>query len=745
MKEYIDLILKKNKKPMSFDLLCEKVELLRRVDDENYSLTKEDREEIKTILDREVANYEYYQVDNGRYALLSKTTYRKGRIQVNKMGDGVVSTSYTYIDKEGNVIVRDEKFTVLKDNCGDAIDGDLVLIDVGNSLKKPRVEKVISRSIGTVLGEITRLGDSYFVKPVNKKQENLTIALDGDYIEGMIVLVSLQELNTNFYKGTVLQEFRHKDDPHAESLYEAFRSGMPCGFSEESYKQLESIPSVVRPEDKKGREDLTGWEIFSIDGIDTKDKDDCISLQTISNGHSLLGDHISDSPYYVPLNSALYKDAFRKGTSYYFGGAVEPQLPRKLSNGICSLNDKEERLTKSVIVEFDENGHVVDYSLIRSVINSRLGMNYDSVNDILKNGIVAEEYREYEKTLLKMLKLSLQLRKERIKNGAVTFNRPEVKFIHDESGNAIDVVPCHQDLAEHLIEEFMLVGNVHFAKILADAGLPVCYRVHGGPNREKLKEYLRFLEVIGIPFDFDADDICDDKRLLQQLSIHINEKGGDLAPLLSTNLIRCMSHAYYSTENIGHYGTGFDIYTHFTSPIRRLADDTNSRIADECYFETDPDKKKAAIRKWKVLAKECAEQATKMERVAEEVEKNVTLMDTASYFMNHIGYEYEGVITSISNHGLNVQLDNLLEGKVRVDKLNGDYVYNPNTFTLLSLSDQASYYVGDRLKVKVVDASKENKTVDFTVVEKIRENPIIDTKNSNSKVISIKQKKRGNR
>ena len=255
MKEYIDFILRKTKKPLDFHLLCEKVEFLKKTEDPNYTLTREDQNEIQRILDKEVSHYEYFVTDEGRYALLSKTPYRKGRLQVNKAGEGIVYTTYSYIDKEGNSIVRDEKFSVRKENLGDAIDGDLVLMDIGGVKKKPSVERVIERSIGTVLGEITRLGDSYFVKPIDKKQESLTIALEGDYIEGTIVLVSLKEVNFNFYKGKVLQEYRHKDDPRADSLYEAFRSGMPHGFSEESLKQLESIPESVHAEDKEGRYD----------------------------------------------------------------------------------------------------------------------------------------------------------------------------------------------------------------------------------------------------------------------------------------------------------------------------------------------------------------------------------------------------------------------------------------------------------------------------------------------------------
>ena len=203
-----------------------------------------------------------------------------------------------------------------------------------------------------------------------------------------------------------------------------------------------------------------------------------------------------------------------------------------------------------------------------------------------------------------------------------------------------------------------------------------------------------------------------------------------------------MSHAAYSTTNIGHYGTGFSIYCHFTSPIRRLADDTLSRILDECYFEKDFSKRQRASRKWKVIAQECCEQATKMERVAEEVEKNVTLMDTAVYFGKHLEEDFAGTIISVGSNGIVVQLDNLLEGRIRTKNLPGTYVYNPATFTLLSLDGLDSYYVGDRLRVRVKAADKENKTVDFSILEKIKENPIIDYNNSNQKIKSLRKCKK---
>lgn len=739
MKTYIDSVFKREKKPISLEKLYQKVEELLTLERGEYSLSEEDKLAIDQALKDGLEHYHFYKSPNGNYTLLRKTSFRTGRFYGNRAGEGFVISTTSYINKEGEQIVKEDKYSVSKDNCGNAIDGDMVLVDIGSNGSKPKIEKIIDRTLGDITGVVTRVGAAFFVTPLDKKKQGLTIYLEGQHIEGEIVSVSIiDERDNNFYVAKIKEVFRHKDDPNEMARLEAFKCGMPEGFSEESEKQLEYIPDEVSEEDKIGRYDFTNWEIFSIDGADTKDKDDCISYFPLPNGNYLLGVHIADVPHYVPTGSPIHKDAFRKGTSYYFGGCVEPQLPRKLSNGICSLNDGTERLCKSILMEIDSQGNVVSRSLVKSVIKSRIGMTYDKVNDILKNGVVDQDYKPYEETLKAMGRLAKKFRDDRIARGAISFNRPEIKFIHDENGKAVGVTQRYQDVSEHLIEEFMLAGNTHVFQLLNQQGIPCDFRVHDVPNIERLQEFLRFLNVIGIPFNHTAEEVCENKHLFQQLTEHIKQ-GGELYPMLCTNLIKCLSHAVYSPNNIGHYGTGFDIYGHFTSPIRRLADDTISRIIDDCYFEKDPVKKEKAIQKWKKLLPEFTIQASKMEKLEEEVEKQVNLLDTAVYLGDHAGEEFEGTVIAIGNNGLTIQLDNLLEGKVKVRHLPGEYIYNPETFTLLSLNGFDSYYVGDKLKVKVKEVSVESKSVHFEVIEKIRENPIY---NGEVSIDKIKQKRK---
>ncbi len=734
MKECIDFILKKEKKPVDLERIFKRIENFKKTENLDYEISEDEKNEVIKILEDGIKKYEYYMTPNGNFTLFTKTSFRIGRFHGNRIGEGTVFTKTSYVSKDGKRNVKNEKFYINREECNNAIDGDLVLIDIGG--KSPSVSKILNRSITNVVGEVTKEGKKYFVKPIDKKKKQLTIELKEEIEEGSVVSVSLnEEKDNNYYIGKIMRKFEHANSSYADALLEAFKSGMPEGFSEESLKQLDSIPDVVLEKDKENRIDLTDMEIFSIDGEDTKDKDDCISLNILENGNYLLGVHIADVAYYVKEGTFLDKDAFRKGNSYYFGGLVEPQLPTKLSNGICSLNENVERLTKSIFIEFNKNGDVVSRKLVPSYIKSRASLTYEKVNKLFNEEDI-DGYLPYKETLQNMKELSSILRKKRLcEDGAIIFNKPEIKFIHDSNGNPIDVTLRYEDDASILIEEFMLQANMGVAEILTEKGIPCVYRIHDEPNRERLEEFMKLLDVMNMPFQFDARDILDDKEKLQALAVHIKINGNkSVSPMLNTNLVKCMSHAAYNTNNIGHYGIGSKIYCHFTSPIRRIADLAISRIIDECYFETNSVKKKTNIEKWKEKADDYASQATKMERVAEEVEKNVLYMETAKYLNNFIGEEFEGTIITVSDKGISVQLDNLLEGKIRTRNLDGEYTCNPLTYTLVSMNNSGNYYIGDRLKMRLDSTSIDTKSVDFIVLEKIKENTIKDKHHSNQYV-----------
>ena len=745
MKHYVNFILRKAKKPIDKETLYMKVEELIRIEKDNYlGLSSDDKKVIDEIIENGLDSYEYIETTSGKISLITKTSYRTGRFYGNRNGEGFVISRNFFVDKTGNQLSSEDKYGIDKSNCNGAIDGDIVLIDIGSNGTKPKVIDVIDRNLENITGEVVRQGKSYFVKPIDKKKQGLTIALEGEAIEGQKVAVKLnKQTSDNFYIGEITRVFNHKDDPDQDILWEAFKCGIDDQFSSKSLEQLKYIPSSVLDSDKIGREDLTDWKIFTIDGADTKDIDDALSCRKLANGHYEVGVHIADVSYYVPEGSPLDRDASKKGTSNYLANKVIPMLPHELSNGICSLNPYVERLAMSCIMEIDNSGHVVNYRITPTVIKSNMKMTYDAVNGILKEGKVPEEYKDFTNELVMLNKIALLLRKNRIVNGAVEFDKPELKLVFDDKGKVIDFSKRTQDVGENLIEEFMIQANEVVDKHLSKHGYPCLHRVHDKPNEEKLDNYLKMLEAIDLPFSYDAKKCSDVPEILQLLAEHIKDTG-NLNSMLSTNLIRCMSRAKYSPINIGHSGLAKDYYCHFTSPIRRYPDLTVHRILKDCALN-DQKKARKKAKVWETKLQDIGMQSSRMEKIADEAEQQTLAMKCSEYMKKHIGEEYKGTIVGLSDRGIQIQLDNLVEGKARVKYLDGNYAYNPNTYTLISLDGNEDYYIGDRLLVKVKAASKEDKTIDFVVVRKIKENLIEDINQTNQYVKTIAKKKLNDR
>lgn len=743
MKDYLDTIFRKEKKPIDIDRIYLKVEnLIRNENPDFQGLSKSEKEEIESLIHKGVENYKYIETPNNRYVSILKTSFRVGKFFGMRGGNGSVSTTISYMDREGNHVVKEQRYSVLKENCSGAIDGDIVLVDIGRNGEKPKIKKIVHRNLENVMGEVIRIGTGYFVRPIDKKKQFLMIALEGEAIEGQRVAVDLVEHpSDNFYVGKVTRVFNHKDDPDEDILWEAFKCGINDQFSKESLEQVKNIPQKVRDIDKVGREDLTDWEIYTIDGEDTKDIDDALSIKKLPNGNYLVGVHIADVSHYVSEGSPLDIDAYRRGTSYYLTGKVIPMFPHELSNGICSLNPYVERLALSCIMEVSSNGKVIRHRITPTVIKSRLKMSYTKVNQILKDGVVDPQYKEHQDSLRMLNKLALILRRNRLKQGAVEFNRPELKLILDENGQVSDFSVRKQDLGENLIEEFMLLANETVAKDLAEHGFPCLYRIHGKPNEEKLDQYLQMLMAIGMPFGYTSDDCVSIPHVLQELAEHI-KNAGRLADMLSTNMVRCMSRAKYSPVNIGHSGLAKKYYCHYTSPIRRYPDLTVHRIIKDCLLGNHPRK---AAAKWETKLLDIGNQTSKMERVEDDAERQTMAMKCSEYMSHHIGDTYEGTIIGLSDRAIQIQLDNMVEGRILTRDLDGDYVYNPVTFTLLSLDGKDDYYIGDRLLVKVRDASKEEKTIDFLAEEKIDENKTVHSNRHNQLVKTKARKDRMNR
>lgn len=745
MKFYVDLVFKKEKKAISIEKLYEKVEKLILKQNPAFSgLSVLEKQEIDKVLADGVEHYKYYKTPSDNYIAIYKTSFRRGRFHGNKRGDGKVSVISDRQINDGDHMVSSTDYEITKDNVGGAIDGDLVLIDLGTKSAKPKVVAILNRNLENIMGEVYRIGKSYFVRPIDKKKQNLTIALEGEAIEGQRVAVEIKEqTGDNFYIGEVTRTFNHKDDPDEDILWEAFKCGIDDQFSKEALEQVKSIPMNVRDVDKIGRSDLTDWEIFTIDGEDTKDIDDALSCKVLDNGNYKVGVHIADVSHYVPKGSPIDKDAFRKGTSNYLANTVIPMLMHELSNGICSLNPEFERLAMSCIMEINPEGKVVNYNIMPTVIKSRIKMSYTKVNAILKEGKVDPEYVEHADTLRNLNKLALVLRRNRIKAGAVEFDRHELKLIFGEDGQVVDFSVRIQDVGENLIEEFMLLANETVDKHLSKLGLPCLHRVHSTPNVERLTDYFKLLDAVNYPFKkYSPVECAENSKALQELAEFIKDTGR-LSNVLSTNLVKCMARAKYSPENIGHCGLAKSNYCHFTSPIRRYPDLTVHRIIKDCCFDKENARRNA--KKWESELVEIGQHSSKMERIADDAEIKTLNMRCSEYMAKHIGEQYEGTVIGISHHGVQVQLDNMIEGKVKYKNMPGDYVYNSETFTLVSLDGQDNYFIGDRLLVEVVDANKENKTIDFKIISKVDENYIQNSDRSNNYVKMLAKRERANK
>ena len=475
-------------------------------------------------------------------------------------------------------------------------------------------------------------------------------------------------------------------------------------------KELDNIPNEIDENDIKNRTDLRDMELFTIDGDDAKDLDDAVSLKLLESGNYELGVHIADVSFYVKENTELDKEAYNRGTSVYLVDRVLPMLPHKLSNGICSLNGGVDRFAISCIMEINAKGDVVNYNVFPSVIKSKLRMTYKKVNDILERNIVDEQYKPFENTLRNMKKLSDILRENKRRRGYIDFEIPEVKIIVDEKGKPIELSKREQGTGEKLIEDFMIVANETVATYINNMELPFIYRVHGEPSQEKLNSFLNFVSILGYKpvGKLKKSSPQSVQNLLNQL------KDKPEFPIFSELLLRSMQKAVYSDTNIGHFGLGSECYTHFTSPIRRYPDTTVHRLLRTYIFEGHIDN--YTIDAMNVKMPVIAEHTSEKEVDAIECEREVDDMKMAEYMEEHIGEVYNGRISGVMNFGLFVELDNLVEGLIRMEDLDDDfYICDEENYRLIGRKHHKQYRIGDSIKVIVKDACKENKTIDFLI------------------------------
>lgn len=667
--------------------------------------TVEEYGELQKCLDELVDSYVMFYTKKEKYILLKNCPSLKiGKLSLNKKGFGFV-----LLDKEPDLYID-------KSNINGAVHDDIVLCEVLTRAmqKEGRVIKVIKRDLKNLVGEIIVKHNKFYLD-LDDDKKDIEIVLDKEStyhcVEGQKVTVEVvKQVSSKKYIAKVLKVLGHKDDPGVDILSIAYKYGINEDFGSEVKRELEDIPSEVSLSDLEGRTDLTDDMIFTIDGDDTKDIDDAISL-TKENGLYHLGVHIADVSYYVKENTALGDAAFERGTSNYLADTVIPMLPHQLSNGICSLNEGVTRLTISCTMDIDEKGKVVSYDIFPSYIKSGKKMTYKKVNDILVRDIVDPEYVPFVDTLKNMEELAGILRRAKEKRGYIDFDLDEAKVIQDEEGRAIDIKKRTREVGEKLIEDFMIIANETIASHIYNMNLPFIYRVHEDPKAEKVDEFITLVKLLGYKLHGKLTDLTPGsmQNILAQLTDKPEFK------ILSSLLLRSMRKAEYSKENLGHFGLASRAYTHFTSPIRRFPDLTVHRLLRTYLFEGNINN--STIDYYNNALVEIASHSSEREVASINAERDVFDMKVAEYMEGHIGEVYDGVITTVTNFGFFVELPNLVEGLVHVSTLKGDfYNYVPELLCMIGSSTKKQYRLGDKVRVKVVAACKETSMVDFELV-----------------------------
>lgn len=667
--------------------------------------TVDELKELLKVLNAMEDSLKIYRTNKNNYMLFTNSHLKIGTMIANKKG-------FAFVDIEG-----DEDVFIAPPNINGAIHGDQVIVEItspkGIDLEG-RIVKIVNRKLKQMVGEIYYFKHKPYLK-LDDDRIKLTIEIDKKHtlgaMEGHKVLVKLtNKIGDNKYRAEVLKILGHKNDPGVDILSITYTMGIPDTFSDKVMDEADRLPNEVSKEEMENRKDLREKIIFTIDGDDTKDIDDAISIEKIDN-HYKLGVHIADVSYYVKKGSAIDSEAADRGTSVYLADRVIPMLPHKLSNGICSLNPGVDRLAVSCVMEIDNNGNIVDYDIFESVIHSNIQMTYKKVNKILEEDSIPEGYEPYVEKLKLMQELANILRKNKENRGYIDFDLDESKIIVDDDGKAIDVTLRNRGTGERLIEDFMIAANETVATHIYYMELPFIYRIHGEPNEEKIQNFMRFVNILGYKVKGDSKEIT--PKSMQDLLAQLKEKKE--FHLLSALLLRSMQKAVYDTNNIGHFGIASKCYTHFTSPIRRYPDTTVHRLLHTYLFQPQLDSETISYYEHELPF--IAQHSSEMERRSIECERAVDDMKKAEYMMDHIGEEFEGVISSVLNFGFFVELPNLIEGLVRLDSLKGDYyTYDETTFTIRGNKDKRGFRLGDNVKVKVIAADKEKRTIDFEVV-----------------------------
>ena len=561
------------------------------------------------------------------------------------------------------------------------------------------------RDYGFIICDNQKFSKDVYVSPKNSKGVR-----DGDK-----VVAEILDYGDDRHKpeGRIKENLGSMNAPGTDILAIVKSYNIPSEFPVKVMNQAARVPDHVLEADRDGRMDLTDWQTVTIDGEDAKDLDDAVTL-TKEDRIYHLGVHIADVSNYVQGGSALDKEALKRGTSVYLADRVVPMLPERLSNGICSLNQGEDRLTLSCLMDIDENGTVVSHKIAETVIRVDRRMSYNQVRCILEDGDTetSREYKDLVPMFFLMKELSALLRKRRHHRGSIDFDFPESKITLNGAGRAIDVQPYEANVATEIIEDFMLMANETVAKEYCKGEYPFVYRTHENPDPERIAELLTLLHHQGIQIRKSRQEITpkEIQEILESIQGLPNET------MISRLTLRTMKQARYTTECSGHFGLAARYYCHFTSPIRRYPDLQIHRIIrDNIRGRLQREGKTEHYRE---ILEEVARQSSVCERRAQEAERESDRLKKAEYMSYHLGEEFEGIISGVTAYGFYVELPNTIEGLVHVTSLSDDYyAFDQESYELKGELTKKTYHLGQKVRVRVADADALKRTVDFTVIE----------------------------
>ncbi len=601
---------------------------------------------------------------------------------------------------------------------GDSVSVKLVPAGETNRTREGVIQQILKRAATEIVGTFEKSKRFGFVIADDRRFNDDIFVLKKDFNgaqsgDKVVVKISTYPEKGNSAEGRISEIISRSGEAGGDIKALIRQYNLMKEFPEKVDAEAKKIPLKITEEEIKKRVDLREKTIITMDGADAKDLDDAVSVEKLSNGNYRLGVHIADVSQYVTDSSQLDKEALKRGNSVYLIDQVIPMLPKILSNGICSLNEKVDRLTLSVSMEIDDKGKVTNHEIYESIIHSKARMVYGDVSDMLENksAELIEKYQDIYQDILLMDELAKILRKSRDARGSLDFDFDEAYIKLNEKGIPISVETAERRVANRIVEEFMLIANETIAEHFYWMEVPFVYRVHESPSLEKMEEFKRFIVSFGLNLKGNPENIH--PKVLNEIIKSVEGKPEE--HVVNTVMLRSMKKAFYGTECEGHFGLGVKYYCHFTSPIRRYPDLMIHRIIKESING------KLDVKRIKVLKRRtdrAAEIASATERQAQELEREVEKLKKAEYMTYHVGETYDGIINGVASFGFFVEIENTIEGMVRVDYLNDDYYdYEAAKYRLIGRRTNKIYSLGDKVKIKVHSVELQNREINFTVVD----------------------------